>query len=179
MSGVLTQAERELAEVVKRRRRKERAARDLPADGETAVTTGARDQAEGYRRAMADEAAAKAYEPLPEPAMPAQQDEAFAQDHRAGYQEQGHGAESPQSGPPCGYPVAEGQPQPGAFDRGYAEPGHAANSPQAGRSPENPIMHAPPGILRPVTLPDAPMSMRIPQHVAASYTMGSPSEHAR
>jgi hypothetical protein len=176
MIGSVTQIRQEMAEIAKRQRRKDRPVRDQPAAAEPEVHTGAHDVAEGHRRAMADDAAGKAYRPLPDPAAPVQQPEVFAQDYRRPYEDQGHGAESPQSEPPCGYPVTEGQPQPGAFGRGYINAGHAAESRQARPSPANPVHHAPPGMLRPVVLPDAPMAAPIPPHVAASWSTGSPSD---
>ncbi len=68
-------------------------------------------------------------------------------------------------------PVEPGRLEPGSVDRDYLSAGHASESPQAGPPRQNPM----PNMVHAV-LPDAPMAARIPPHVIAHYTSGSPSE---
>ena len=75
-----------------------------------------------------------------------------------------------------GEPVMPGHPEPEDFRRGYIDAGHGAESPMAEPPRHNPMPDLPRGIVTPVALPDAPVAARIPQHIAGTYSLGSPSE---
>src|ERR1022692_1185319 len=123
--GSVTEAQAQMAEIGKRRKRRGDAGRtaDEPAvsDAHVAAVAGV--------DALNDLPESKAVHTGPEPAMPVQSGEISGPEFRRGALAEGHAAESPQSGPPCGYPVPEGQPAPGVFDRGYLTVGQAADSP--------------------------------------------------
>jgi hypothetical protein len=81
-----------------------------------------------------------------------------------------------------------GKPRPEQHQRGYLAEGHGAESPQSTEPRENPMPAHQPGIVSPVALPhadvqvqhaDLPTGVRagyVPQHIASTYALGSPSE---
>src|SRR4029077_11569636 len=146
--GSVTQVQQEALAAEKRRRKKDRPERtgNDPASEVPPAVTGAHDMAEGRRDAM--EAA--------EPARKAYRDVGAHQ------------------GP--GHRMQPGTVAPEQFSRPYMDQGHAADSPQAGPPTANPMPPRPPGVLTPIVLPGTPMAARIPPHVAANLTMGSPSD---
>jgi hypothetical protein len=92
------------------------------------------------------------------------------EDFRRGYEHPGHAAPSPQSGPPCDFPVPQGQPAAEDFTRAYLQPGHAAASP-AVRDSGMP-QHAPSPL--PQVHGTGPAAAGIAAHMAR-YSMTSPS----
>jgi hypothetical protein len=76
-------------------------------------------------------------------------------------------------GPATGW--EPGHPGPGDFGRDYVTAGHAAASPQAMPPRSSPLPNGPHGIT-PVQLAADVSASRIPAHVVASFTMGSPSD---
>ena len=155
MIGSVTEAQAQMAEIGKRRKRRGDAGRtaDEPAvsDAHVAAVAGL--------DALDDLPESKAVHTGPEPAMPVQSGEISGQDFRRGALAEGHAAESPQSGPPCGYPVPEGQPAPGVFDRGYLTAGQAADSPANRGMPPQVV---PSGLA--ITHGGGPMAAMLAQH---------------
>jgi len=89
-----------------------------------------------------------------------------------GYLGQGHSAPSPQSGPPCDFPVPKGQPAPGDFGRRYIAPGHAAQSPaNTGTTRQHP-----PGLAQ--VHGSGPIAAQVAAWRAAGLVMPSPAPGA-
>jgi hypothetical protein len=142
----VTQLQQEMALAEKRRTGKERIGRDLR-DDPPEVTVATDVQAEGEGHRAAMEAEAA----------------------RKAYRDRGI-----QLGPDHG--LQPGHPEPEHFDRPYIADQHAARSPQAEPPREMPITHALPGFVQQVTLPGTPAFGQVPQHIASSYSLGSPSD---
>jgi hypothetical protein len=142
----VTQVQQDMAAIEKARRKRDREGREALTPAHAAAEA----EAESTRR----ESAAKGYggprasspgsgKPGPQnargaypgPGDFARPGDILPQDFTRPYLDQGHGAPSPQSGPPCGFPVPEGQPSPADYSRGYIEAGHAALSPANAASP--------------------------------------------
>jgi hypothetical protein len=150
----LGQQQAQLAETLKRRKDHERRMAD-EVSGEPLTAAHAADEAavaadcagQGHcEDAPVTDAAAKAYQDAGATGGPAQgmpgQDVSPGR-FRRGYEDPGHSAPSPQSGPPCDFPVPSGQPAPGDFGRHYLVAGHAAGSP-ANTAPQ--VQPLPPGL---------------------------------
>ena len=170
MIGSVTGLQQDMAEIGKRRRKRRDQAAEVPA----ALT-------DSHEIAAAGEDAAedmpdgdgKAVHTGPDPAMPAQAGEIAARDYRRGPLTDGHAAQSPMSGPPCGYPVPEGQSGPDAPGRPYIGAGHAAASPANTGMPPRVV---PAGLA--VTHGAGPMAAAIAQHQgAAGLVMTSHPPH--
>jgi hypothetical protein len=101
------------------------------------------------------------------------QAESIGQDLSAG-QREAAGARGFEHGPAEG--VMPGHPEPENLRRGYLDGGHGASSPQSEPPRRNPLPSLPPGIVTPVTLPDAPFAATIHPTIAAGFTLGSPSD---
>ena len=146
MIGSVTEAQQQLAEIEKRRKRPAaRVARDQPAEGP--APSAAHEAARAGLEAVRAESSAKNYA--------------------------ARGAELGPGPADIAEPVQSVEPA--HLRRGYLRDGHAAPSPAYEPARENPMPGLPRGFPMEVRLPDAPIAGLVPQDVAVTWSSPSPS----